>query len=434
MERAGKYELAGRAYEQEAALWQKCGDPNAAEVQRRRAKRLRTDLVFAAVAPSARDYPLARLEPETGCYIGALDDYQGRGAGGADELERKIGRPVAIAFEYDNYGQRFPMAWARRHAARGRAIQIAWEPGQGLAVVQDDYYLNRWARDAASCGTTVFLRFGGEMNGDWTPWGRDSAAYRRAFRLVHDVMARYAPNVLMVWAPNAVPTWNIDTYYPGDDVVDWVGISLYIVRYYDDDLSHPAWQDHPATFIEPFYRKYAARKPLCLVEYGVSRRSRVEGTDADAFAAARLHDLFDALRARFPRLKMVCAFDRNNLERARPGRRLNDYSLPEGSRALEAFRQITGDAYFLGRVAEEKAAGRSYRRLAGQLPAGYHGEVLASLSTYDLDAFLEVLRNGKMQSVPRPFRFTVPNGSGPLTVRVRDSQTRVAATFTLAAP
>ncbi|MDQ2688532.1 MAG: hypothetical protein M3Y28_11775, partial [Armatimonadota bacterium] len=232
-ERAGQYELAGRAYLAEANLRAAMGDPQGAEVERRRAHRLMTDLALAISVPAGPpSHSLAKLEPPTGCYLGALDSYPGGRMGNADALEERVGRPVAVAFDYARYGQPFPLSWARAQAARGRAIQIAWEPQGGLSEVQDDAYLNRWATDAAGCGTSVFLRFAGEMNGDWTRWGRDPAAYKRAFRLVHTVIARHAANVALVWAPNAVPVTGVDAYYPGDDAVDWVGISLYLVRYY----------------------------------------------------------------------------------------------------------------------------------------------------------------------------------------------------------
>ena len=402
------------------------GDPQGAEVEHRRARRLETDLALAVPGPVAPPRRLAKWEPAAGCYLGVLD---GDG-GSADDFEQRAGRPLALAYEYDAYGRPFPGRWARRQADRGRAIQLAWEPDD-IQAVRDDDYLEHWADDAAAAQIPIFLRFGGEMNGAWTSWGRDPAAYRRAFRLVHDVMARRAPNVAMVWAPNAVPLENLDRYFPGDDVVDWVGISLYVVRFYDDNLHRPAWQDHPLTFIEPFYRKYAARHPLCLVEWGVTRRSRAEGLDADPFAAARIEDLFSALKVRFPRLKMACAFDRDNLAVAREGRRLNDYSLSSGSLALDAYRQATSDSYFLTAVETGASAPYAYRRLGDRLPLHDTGPVAVSLSTYALDDTLVLTRGGRKHLQPRPYAFPLPPGQGPLTVQARDPDGHVAQTTVL---
>ncbi len=428
-ERTGQYEAAASAYEAEAVIRRRTGDPQAAEIQHRRALRLKTDVVLAITAPvSPVSTKLAKLEPLAGCYIGALDNYP---ADDADNFARRTGRPLAVCFDYARYGAPFPLAWARKQARAGRAIQIAWEPSS-IGAVRDDEYLNQWAEDAGRCGTPIFLRFGGEMNGNWTPWGRDPLAYRRAFRLVHAVINRHASNVALVWAPGAVPTRNLDSYYPGDDVVDWVGISLYLVRYSDDNLSRPAWQDGPASFIAPFYEKYAARKPLCLAECGISRRSRVEGKDADNYAAARIFDLLDTIKIRYPRLKMFCWFTRNNLETAQAGRRLNDYSLPDGSGALSAFRAAISDPYFLSHP--EDLPPYRYQAIAGRLPLGYAGSLSAAISTYCVEPTLEITRGGKVRKTGHPFSLFVPLGSGLLSVSVYDPRGRVAKTLSVAAP
>lgn len=435
--RIGNYELAAVAYDREAALRDKEGDRQAAIVERMKAQRLSTSLVLAIPepAPAEPSYTLAKFEPASGCYIGVLDEfasvYWGRNTANAENFEDRLDHSVAVAYDYQAYGNPFPMKWAEREQQRGRAIQIAWEPND-LDEVRDDPYLNRWAYDAGRSGAVIFLRFGGEMNGGWTPWGRDPLAYRRAFRLVHAVMARYAPNIAMVWAPNAVPTTNLDEYYPGDDAVDWIGISLYLPRYYDDDLHRPAWPDNPESFIAPFYAKYARRKPLCITECGVSRESRAEGKNADPFAADRIADLMEAIKVRFPRLKMICFFDRNNLAGGPADRRLNDYSLPEDSLALSSLRQEVADLYFLGQIGQVSRV--RYVPVPTAFPRGYRGPVVVSLTTYSLDPTLLVSRAGRSFSVSRPYAFSMPPGNGPLTITVRDPKGRIAKTVTVFAP
>lgn len=429
-QRLGNLEAASQAYIQEANLYAKKGDLNAAAVEHRKANRLLTDVAIAipVVSPEPTN-TLAKYEPANGCYIGVRDDfegqYYGQNQGNADDFEQRADHKVAIALDYDNYGRPFPIQWAKREARAGRAIQIAWEPHH-IENVQDDAYLNQYARDAGRSACPIFLRFGGEMNGGWTSWGRSPAQYRRAFRTVHKVMERYAPNVIMVWAPNAIPTSNLDKYYPGDDVVDWVGISLYVTRYYDDRLSRPAWQDNPIWLIDPFYKKYASRKPLCLVECGVTRRSRVEGTNADTFAADRIEDLLNGIKIRYPRLKMACFFDRNNLTGAIPGRRLNDYALPSGSMALTAISSELKDPYFLGSVKDNIGSPISYNRVRGALPRDYSGEIAASISTYTLDPWLEIRCGANIQKIARPYRFHIPAGMEPVEINIHDGAGHIA--------
>ncbi|KAJ3067318.1 hypothetical protein HDU98_009493 [Podochytrium sp. JEL0797] len=120
-------------------------------------------------------------------------------------------------------------------------------------------------------GVPVLMRFGHEMNGPWTTYAFDPTGFIPLFRNMAASVRKVTNMTAMVWAPNvgfgypftgsgAVPlplrgTPNfalLDTnndgviddndnpyspYYPGDDVVDWVGVSLY---YYppDEVLNH----------------------------------------------------------------------------------------------------------------------------------------------------------------------------------------------------
>ncbi len=281
----------------------------------------------------------------------------------------------------------------------------------------------------------MFLRFGGEMNGAWTPWHADPLAYRKAFRTVALVMNARLPTWRWSGRPTTCPPTTLDRYYPGDDVVDWVGISLYVVRYYDDNLSEPAYQDNPATFIEPFYAKYAARKPLCLVECGVTHNSRVEGSRRSSSPPRASATCSFAIKVRFPRLKMFCWFDRNNLTGASPDRRLNDYSLPPDSPELAAFQSCVADPYFLTRVDTGATAEHAYLPITTLFPPRYAGEVDFSLRTYSLLPGLQVTRDGHTSRIPPQQReFTLPPGTSTVALSVIDAANRVAATYKIAAP
>jgi hypothetical protein len=432
VQQTGNFALAAQGFYREAAMRRAEGDEQAAEVEELRASRLSTTVSLAVpVVLSQLQQHLAKLEPAEGCYIGVRDEERDHDLG--DTFARQLGRPISVTYDYLAYGQPFPIAWARRQASEGRAIQIAWEPAN-IACVLDDEYLEGFASDAAHCGTGVFLRFGGEMNGFWTPWGRSPTLYKQAFRTVHDVMARIAPNVAMVWAPNQIPLANLDLYYPGDACVDWVGISLYTVRFYDDDPSRPAYQDNPATMIDPIYRRFASRKPICLAECGITRRSRIENVDADDFAGARLTDLLNAVRVRFPRLKMLCFFDQDNLTGAAPNRRLNDYSLPDGSLALAAVKQAAADPYFLSRFREDAGSPIGYEQVTTTLPRNYSGPIMASIITYDLHPTMLLSQAHKTQTLYRPYVGQVNSSAGPVNVTVTDSHGKVVQSIELALP
>ncbi|GAA3754607.1 glycoside hydrolase family 26 protein [Micromonospora maritima] len=130
---------------------------------------------------------------------------------------------------------------ARRTGLTDRQIDRlrATQPDYRLArIVRGDFddYLRSWAEGVRSLGYPIAIRFAHEMNGNWYPWcepanGNRPGDYVRAWRHVHDIFtAAGATNVAWVWSPNA--RWDKTTaglagFYPGDDYVDWVGVTGY---------------------------------------------------------------------------------------------------------------------------------------------------------------------------------------------------------------
>ena len=118
------------------------------------------------------------------------------------------------------------------------AIQLAWniEDSEIDYVIKNiksyDSYIKATANYLKKLNIPVFLRFAGEMNikancGDFN-------SYIKAFRYISIIMKDIAPNVAMVWSPNDVSAKDrtYDQYYPGDEYVDWIGISTYTQRYF----------------------------------------------------------------------------------------------------------------------------------------------------------------------------------------------------------
>ncbi|MDH3052446.1 glycosyl hydrolase [Gordonia alkanivorans] len=107
-----------------------------------------------------------------------------------------------------------------------------------LARIADgtiDADLRRWGEQLTDWGRPVYLRFAQEMNGAWYPWSigvdrNTPAEYRAAFRRVRTIIeGRGASNVSFTWSPNVITegTRDFTDCYPGDDVVDYLGLDGY---------------------------------------------------------------------------------------------------------------------------------------------------------------------------------------------------------------
>ncbi|KAI8850361.1 glycoside hydrolase superfamily [Chytridium lagenaria] len=108
-------------------------------------------------------------------------------------------------------------------------------------------------KQAADRGHRVLIRYAPEMNGNWFAYGQQPERFISHWRRVIPMMkarigAAGAENVNFIWAPNSgngypfrggkyenlTLTATLDQfsdpytiYYPGDDYVDWVGLSIY---------------------------------------------------------------------------------------------------------------------------------------------------------------------------------------------------------------
>ena len=174
------------------------------------------------------------------------------------------------------------LAGALAHAKNQRTPMVTIEPwptpGSAATDVlgdvvsgKSDADLRQLARIAAANQPQVVLvRWGHEMElADLYPWGaQDPAEYQQAFRHVVSIFREEgATNVRFVWSP-AGNSNSLD-YYPGDDVVDYVGATVL-----EDAGWDAGWGLPPQSFDDlygPRYRLLAPLgKPMIISELGVS--------------------------------------------------------------------------------------------------------------------------------------------------------------------
>jgi hypothetical protein len=301
--------------------------------------------------PSEDRVTRAKLEPETGAYLGAYvlqDDYIGQSM---DRFNETAGRTHASFFKYVGYGKPFPVQWVRDVVKAGAFPHIAWEPNEGLDKVKDDGYLRRFARQANSSGVPILLRFASEMNGNWTAYSGNPELYKEKWRLVHDVFEQEAPDTAMLWSVLAMPEKPMADYYPGDDYVDWVGVNIYSVRYHNGDRNYAAHQEDPLDLLNAVYNRYSRTKPIAVSEFGASHYSATDGKTDVAFAAAKLKRFYGSLEQLYPRVKAVYYFDVNNTTAFNPARRVNDYSITGQQTLLDTYKEATASDYYGARAA-----------------------------------------------------------------------------------
>jgi len=305
----------------------------------------------------------AKYEPPIGCYLGGyvefdrtiqrrIVDFDRVQRRDPTQFEERVGKSHAMYFFYVGYGKQVPLGWVRWLSDHGKFVHIALEPNDGLDRVKDDAYLRKLADDLGATRARIFLRFGSEMNGEWTNY-HNPKKFREKFRLVHAVMHKRAPNVALVWCPYATPIRNIPDYYPGDDATDWVGVNMYSVIYHNNKLDEPCETEHTNDLLSEVYRRYSARKPMMVCEFGATHFSDCDQRWRPDFAALKIGTLYRAIPRLYPRIKAINYFDLSS-----DGVH-NNYSVTDDPSILEAYKRATAPAYYISDGARLTDPGRA---------------------------------------------------------------------------
>jgi hypothetical protein len=231
-----------------------------------------------------------------GGQTGAEDDIT---PADVDSYEKAVGHRVAWVYFSNNWhqGEVFPLetaSWIRERGAvpfirlmlRSSIDNPTPDPRYTLdAILNGDFdaQLTKWGQAAKDFATPLILEWGTEMNGNWFAWnatwnGHEAGAekFRRAYRhIVETVRAQGATNITWVFHVNAdddpAESWNaLENYYPGDDVVDWLGVSVYSAQTPQDDY----WTNFSEQLDAVMPRLTAlADKPVFVLEFGATQNN-----------------------------------------------------------------------------------------------------------------------------------------------------------------
>ncbi len=249
--------------------------------------------------------------PEGSAYFGAFADFGPLEVEVTDEKISRFaelsGRKIAWAYFSNHWlgGKiEFPEAAIDVCVRQGVIPYIRFSPWSEMEQNQKDPLISMqkiidgdfddqlvaWAQKAKSKNVAIMMELGPEVNGNWFPWngkwngGSKKTDYgdpnipdgperfRDAYRHVIDLF-RQAGAWNITWVlhldTNKYPDaeWNsAKYYYPGDDYIDWIGLSVF-----GRQLPQESWILFPQQ-IKRFMgevREMTTQKPILVSEFGV---------------------------------------------------------------------------------------------------------------------------------------------------------------------
>jgi hypothetical protein len=319
-------------------------------------------------AVACEDIDGRNLAPADGTLMGVNLEW---GRETLAEYSDKLGERPAVAvsfadFPFDEEDPGLIESAVEQLRQEGGMLLLTLEPVEGLAAVTEDHAdeLAGMLAGFNANGVPVIVRFAHEMNGSWYPWGQQPDEYIAAFRRVADAVHQDAPGSAMMWAPNygggypfaggtfeALPgtsdfaplDMNGDSvltsfddpyapYYPGDDAVDWVGMSLYHWggtypwgesempedgKFIDQLTGNYDGKNGDDSMLPDFYAEYGDGhgKPVAIPETASLVVDGVGDLRSLNIKRAWWEQVFDpAVHEEFPQLRMVNWFEWNKME------------------------------------------------------------------------------------------------------------------------
>jgi hypothetical protein len=289
-------------------------------------------------------------------YFGVAMDGLPGDSGMFDRLATEVGKAPSLVEWFANWpqaaggvegdfrGDLVTSAWTR-----GALPVISWQSGNGDGSATDPYrnrlaeivsgtfddFLLRYAGDIVRTNLAVAIRFDHEMNGNWYdwsagyPWNQSSVPgqpnlYVQAWRHIWSVFNSVGANdnVIWTWTPdrvdglkpgcssgNCIYQTGLAEDYPGDQYVDWIGMSGYAWK-------PPAsgWS-YNQTYLKTFTQLKSlagsdGSKPIFIAETGASQKVGAAGTDATTQKVAWINQALAGI-VNDPRVVGLAYFNNN---------------------------------------------------------------------------------------------------------------------------
>lgn len=210
------------------------------------------------------------------------------------KIENQINHKFKLLLLYTEFNEAYDSIQVRgfldKAYSENRIVELTLQPkkshqqGNDLFRVLDGYYdefLHNYAKDIADFKHPVLFRFANEMNGDWCEYSGyhmslDTELYREMYRHIYDIFQKHnADNIIWIWNPNGKSfpdfKWNSEAmYYPGNDYVDVLGLTLYNTGNFYKGEEWTEFYDLYAPLYEEAMKNYDM--PFMITEFSCARK------------------------------------------------------------------------------------------------------------------------------------------------------------------
>ncbi len=324
---------------------------------------------------------LGKREPRQGVYLGV---YEGEGSHqkGPKSLEDLLGYHQVFEVMSYNLSSGLPEHAILRCIAENKIpyIKIAFDQQGDLGT------LYRMITELkTSYSLPVFVELFPVHQGV-----SNSLLYKQTYRRGYDLLKKYLEDVVVVWSMDDGCIYDMPLYYPGDDVVDWAGLNIFIPRYRQGaSYVFNRWAD-----LDFWYKSFQKTKPMIISSLGISQYSRIDHTYDLRSVKNYLNKFYKDLPLSYPRIKGILYIDVDMAQFKEQG--MDDYRLSTQEELIKHLRSLLKGPLFLQRIEEQVEGLRQGQYMKYSMTAKELGQELY-LSKKVVTTFFKEVSLGKCE-------------------------------------
>jgi hypothetical protein len=363
------------------------------------------------------DYVFQKNEPLSGCYLGAFIEEDNVIDGEIGLFERTSGVNHAVYAYKHTLGEAFPAKFVLQSLARSKVPLVhispctdnyeAWykdylsslgedvKPGFENSFTSEMLLKETDIKERASEKTDSFINykqieeiameFGAfnvpmfiSFNANET--GYEKELSKEFYTALRKAFLEHAPQCAFVWSIGEGSVSSLLDHYPGDDMVDWVGLSAFSNILPDGNHSDILKS------IDELYFAFQESKPIMITELGVSSFSSTDYSYKVSEASLVMQEIYEKISQRYPRIKAVIYASLTHGERDK----MQSYILGDSERMLEAYKVATESERLTSFFDAGQAGNRSVEWLLSQYAAYIFAEK-TFISKSSLEKDLKIL-------------------------------------------
>lgn len=273
------------------------------------------------------NYKPSLYEPSDGCYIGAY--VLGNNTLNYDmmEFEKAVNKRHSTYIYNLTMGNQFPKDWVLECIANMKTPLIVVHPKDSMIL--DENLLYDIAKSFGELSVPMFVEFYPNPE----KYNIFPKEYKDFFLKAKEIFKEYSPNSAFVWSVNLNNVYDSGIYYPGDNAVDWVGLSIYQPIYRNSIKSDTdIWSG-----IDFFYNTYQNSKPIMITELGISHYSNTDHTYYIKDSQNKINEFYNKIKNNYPRIKAVNYMDFESNE---------NYKITDNSSISKTYKDAVNDIHF----------------------------------------------------------------------------------------